>query len=42
MTHLQRGRDRECAQTGGAVLPPGATFDDPFEFIMRMDHDRGG
>jgi hypothetical protein len=24
-------------QTGGTVLPPGATLDDPVEFIVQMD-----
>jgi hypothetical protein len=31
-----RWRDLE---TGGAVLPPGATLDDPVEFILPMDRE---
>ena len=26
-------------QTGGAVLPLGATLDDPVEFIVQMDRE---
>ena len=26
-------------QTGGTVLPPGATLDDPVEFIVQMDRE---
>jgi Calcineurin-like phosphoesterase len=29
-------------QTGGAVLPPGTTLDNPVEFIVQMDSDHGG
>ncbi len=29
-------------QTGSTVMPPGATLDDPAEFIVPMDDDRAG